>query len=122
MATRYTIYHNPSCSKSRATLELLSDHNITPTVVEYLNEPPSIQMLADILTVLDAQPRDIMRTKEAAYTQQNLASMDLSATDLINAIIRTPILLERPIVIKQDDSRLVAAAIGRPPENILALL
>ena len=121
-AVQYTLYHNPGCSKSRATLALLGEHNITPTVVEYLNSPPSQETLGQILQLLRLKPRDIMRKKESVYTDLKLDAEDLSDTDLLQAIIEHPILLERPIVVKQDQAGVCTAAIGRPPENVLQLL
>ena len=121
-AVQYTLYHNPGCSKSRATLALLGEHNITPTVVEYLNSPPSQETLSQILLLLGLKPRDIMRRKESVYADLNLDAAQLSDAELLQAIIQHPILLERPIVVRQDSAGLRAAAIGRPPENVLKLL
>ena len=121
-AVHYTLYHNPNCSKSRATLALLGEHNITPTVVEYLNSPPSQETLSEILLMLGLKPRDVMRRKESIYTELKLDDDGLSDEDLLQAIIQHPILLERPIIVKQDAQGLRTAAIGRPPENILPLL
>jgi arsenate reductase (glutaredoxin) len=118
----YTIYHNPRCSKSRATLTLLAEHNITPTVVEYLDSPPSLETLKQILALLGCKPREIMRSKESVYADLNLDAEDLSDSDLLQAISQHPILLERPVVVKQDQAGVRTAAIGRPPENILPLL
>ncbi|XOV84439.1 MAG: arsenate reductase (glutaredoxin) [bacterium] len=121
-ATQYTIYHNPNCSKSRATLALLDEHNITPTVVDYRNSPPSKTALRELLALLKLKPRQIMRRKESVYADLNLDAEHLSDDDLLQVIEQHPILLERPIVIKEDASGQRAAAIGRPPENILQLL
>ena len=121
-AAHYTLYHNPGCSKSRATLALLGEHNITPTVVEYLNNPPSLETLAQILALLKCQPREMMRRKESVYTDLNLDAEDMSDSELLTAITQHPILLERPIVVRQDQAGVCTAVIGRPPENILQLL
>ncbi len=121
-ATHYTLYHNPGCSKSRATLALLGEHNITPTVVEYLNSPPSLETLKQILALLECKPREMMRRKENVYTDLNLDAEELSDSDLLQAITQHPILLERPIVVKRDQTGECTAAIGRPPENVLQLL
>ncbi|MCR9261180.1 MAG: arsenate reductase (glutaredoxin) [Pseudomonadaceae bacterium] len=121
-ATHYTIYHNPKCSKSRATLALLEAHNITPVVVRYLDTPPSREILKQILLLLGLQPRDVMRRKESVYTDLNLDREALSENELLQAITQHPILLERPIVVKQDEAGANTAAIGRPPENVLKLL
>ena len=113
----YTIYHNPRCSKSRQTLALLEEKNIAPEIVEYLQNPPDTQTLAQILNMLGLKPRDLMRRKEAAYAENNLADDTLSDNALIQAMIDHPILIERPIVIS--DGR---AVLGRPPENVLELI
>ncbi len=115
--SNYTIYHNPRCSKSRQTLALLKEHNIAPEIVEYLQNPPDTQTLAQILNMLGLQPRELMRPKEAAYAENNLADETLSDDALIQAMIDHPILIERPIVIS--DGR---AVLGRPPENVLELI
>jgi len=112
-----TIYHNPRCSKSRQTLELIKQQGITPNVVEYLSSPPDATTLKDFVKLLDTSPRGIMRTKEAEYKDNTLNNPNLSDDDLIKAITEFPKLLERPIVLCNGK-----AAIGRPPENILAIL
>jgi len=112
-----TIYHNPRCSKSRQTLQLLKDNEIDPVVIEYLQSPPSAPELEQILTRLGIEPRDLMRKKEAPYKENNLNDPALSRTDLIAAMIEHPILIERPIVIANGK-----AAVGRPPENVLEII
>lgn len=112
-----TIYHNPRCSKSRQTLELLTERGIEPIIVEYLKTPPSHQQLDSVLRGLEMQPRDLMRKGEAEYTEQNLADSALDRDTLIAAMIKTPKLIERPIVIAGDQ-----IAIGRPPEAVLTIL
>lgn len=110
------IYHNPRCSKSRETLALLKDKGIEPEVVEYLKTPPTSEQLRDILTKLGFDdPRQLMRTKEAEYKEQGLK--ELSGDALIDAMVATPKLIERPIVIKGD-----VAKIGRPPEQVLEII
>ncbi len=111
------IYHNPRCSKSRQTLQLLRAQGIEPTVIEYLKVPPSNSRLKAILTMLSMEPRQLMRKGEAEYKEQNLADESLSAEHLIDAMLATPKLIERPIVINGD-----RATIGRPPENVLDLI
>lgn len=111
------IYHNPRCSKSRQTLALLEENNVNVTVFKYLESPMTADNIQQILSQLALSPRDIMRTKEAEYKEQGLQDGAKSDTALINAIIQTPKLLERPIVIANGK-----AAIGRPPENVLAIL
>ncbi len=111
------IYHNPRCSKSRATLELLRQNGIEPTVVEYLKNPPDHQTLEHILTLLGADPRDLMRKREAAYAANSLEDPSLSRDQLIAAMVANPILIERPIVLANNK-----AAVGRPPENVLGIV
>ena len=109
-----TIYHNPRCSKSRQTLELLHEKNIEPEVVEYLKNPPSREQLLEILDMLGLEPRQLMRTKEPEYREQGLDDESLSRDQLIEAMLATPKLIERPIVVNNGK-----AAIGRPPESVL---
>ena len=111
------MYHNPRCSKSRQTLALLDQRGIQPTIIDYLNQPPSVEQLQAVLKMLGMAPRDLMRTKEEAYKAQQLDDSALTNEQLLQAMIRTPVLIERPIVVI--DGR---AAIGRPPETVLSLL
>jgi arsenate reductase len=117
MTGEVTIYHNPRCSKSRATLELLREQGIEPTIVEYLKSPPSQAELARILNMLGMEPRELMRSKEAEYREQDLDNPDLKQKDLVNALHNTPKLIERPIVIANGK-----AALGRPPEQVLEII
>ena len=110
-----TSYHNPRCSKSRQTLALIEEQKHDVSIVEYLKTPLSIAEIEKLLSLLNVSPRDMMRTKEAEFTAQNLANAD-DAT-LIAAMAATPKLIERPIV--TDNTR---AIMGRPPENVLSLL
>ena len=112
-----TIFHNPKCSKSRQTLELLENNGITPTIVEYLKTPPTAEKLKAILAKLGITPRELLRKKEAAYTECNLDNPSLSDEDLIDFMVDHPILIERPIVLANEK-----AAIGRPPEQVLDIL
>jgi len=111
------IYHNPRCTKSRETLQLLEAKGIKPDVVEYLKNPPTAAELQDILHKLGIKPRDLMRTKEPEYKENGLDDKSLSDSELIEAMVRIPKLIERPIVLANDK-----AAIGRPPEAVLAIL
>ena len=111
------IYHNPRCSKSRQTLELLHEQNIQAEVVEYLQTPPDATTLSSLLDQLKLGPRDLMRIHEPAYKENNLDDMNLSDQELIQAMINNPILIERPIVVSEK-----GVAIGRPPENIKKIL
>ncbi len=111
------IYHNPRCSKSRQTLQLLRDQGIEPEIIEYLKTPPSREELEQVLEMLGLEPRQLMRTREKEYKEQGLDNPDLSRDQLIDAMLATPRLIERPIVIRDGK-----AAIGRPPEQVLELL
>lgn len=111
------IYHNPRCSKSRQTLQLLKEQGIEPEVVEYLKNPPSFDELDEILKKLDMQPRDLMRKNEAEYKATGMDDEALDRQALIQGMIDTPKLIERPIVIANEK-----AALGRPPENVLKIL
>lgn len=111
------IYHNPKCTKSGLTLKLLEANNISPQVILYLQDALDADELKNIAKILGGNVRDMMRIKEDIYKANNLADSSLSDDDLINAIIQNPILLERPIVVNG-----AKAAIGRPPENVLAIL
>jgi arsenate reductase len=111
------IYHNPRCSKSRQTLALLTENGVTPKVVEYLNTPPSAADLKGFLKALGMTPRELMRRGEPEYKALGLDDEGLSDADLIDAMVRTPKLIERPIVTKG-----AQVALGRPPENVLDIL
>lgn len=112
-----TIYHNPKCSKSRQTLKLLEEKNITPTIIEYLKNPPTAEKLKEILSLLGIAPRDLMRKKEEEYEELGLENSSLSDIDLIGFMVKHPILIERPIVVANGK-----AALGRPPEQVLDIL
>ncbi len=112
-----TIYHNPRCSKSRQTLELIRNKGIEPEIVEYLDTPPSANKMKQLLSLLNMDPTQIMRKGEAIYKELGLKDADLSHAELIKTLIENPKLIERPIVVNGDK-----AALGRPPENVLAIL
>ena len=111
------IYLNPNCTKCRLSMQLLDDKGINPEITEYLNEPPSVDELKEILDLLSMEPRELMRQHEAPYIELNLADETLSRDALIQAMVENPILIERPIVIHNGK-----ATIGRPPEKILDIL
>jgi arsenate reductase len=117
MTDTLTMYHNPRCSKSRTTLELLKTAGKEPQLVEYLKEPPTAETLNAILDMLGMEPRELMRKKEKEYTEAGLDNPDLSRDELIAAMVEHPRLIERPIVIANGK-----AAIGRPPEKVLEIL
>ena len=114
---KVTIYHNPRCSKSRQTLELLIQQGIEPEIIEYLKTPPDKSTLKIILNLLDIKPRDLMRRKESVYKEAGLDDGDLNDEQLITAMLEYPVLIERPIVLANGK-----AAIGRPPESVLDIL
>lgn len=111
-----TIYHNPKCSKSRETLALLEGRGIKPRIVEYLKTPPSAAELSDIVTRLGIRPESLVRKGEDIY-KAKYAGKTLTDSEWIEAMVRNPILIERPIVVVGGK-----AAIGRPPDAVLALL
>ena len=114
--SKVTIYHNPRCSKSRQTLELLQQHGIEPTIIKYLETPPSQAELSSLLNKLDISPRQLMRTKEAVYKELKLAD-ESDDEALLTSMVNNPKLIERPIVVKGEK-----AVLGRPPENALELI
>jgi arsenate reductase (glutaredoxin) len=112
------IYHNPRCSKSRETLALLNDRGQEPEIIEYLKTPPTEAELDQICQKLNLEPQNLIRHKESIFAELGLSLKDKhSRQEWIKIIIQNPILLERPIVVSGE-----RAAIGRPPENVLALL
>ena len=115
-----TVYHNPRCSKSRQAIEIIKNTDKggdqSPTIIQYLKEGLSHQELSGILEKLGLKAHDILRSKEDAYKEHNL-SPESSDADILNAIVHSPILLERPIIIHGDK-----AVIGRPPENVEKIL
>lgn len=111
------IFHNPRCSKSRATLELLRDRGFEPDIRLYLEAPPDAAELREILELLGRAPRELMRRGESEYKDLNLGDSSKSDDDLIAAMARHPRLIERPIVFANGK-----AAVGRPPEAVLEIL
>lgn len=111
------IYHNPNCTKSRQTLELLKEKGFEPHVVEYLKNPPSANELQSILTKLGMSATDIIRSGEPEYRELGLMAASYTQDGLVDIMVKHPKLIERPIVVNGNK-----AAIGRPPENVLAIL
>ena len=111
------LYHNPRCSKSRGTLQLLRERGIEPRVIAYLDTPPSRDELRELLAMLDMPARDLLRTGEAEYAELELADTNKSEDELIDAMASHPRLIERPIFV-----HLGRAVLGRPPERVLDLL
>lgn len=113
------IYHNPRCSKSRATLSLLQEKGVEPTIVNYLEAPLTKLQLQTLCNLLDRKPKQIIRFSESVAKDKGFkANDDRSAEEWLGHIADNPILLERPIVVV-DDQR---AVIGRPPENVLSII
>jgi arsenate reductase len=115
--SKITIYHNPRCSKSRQTLELLGTRGVEADIVEYLKTPPTSKQLAEILDLLGMEPRELMRTSEPEYKDNTLDDPSISREQLIQAMVDHPRLIQRPIVLCKG-----RAALGRPPENVLEIL
>ncbi|MCY9828389.1 arsenate reductase (glutaredoxin) [Vibrio chagasii] len=112
------IYHNPRCSKSRQTLELLETNGVQPEVIKYLDTPLTVEQLKVLFTQLGFNSvREMMRTKEADYKEANLGDASVSDEDLFSAMAANPKLFERPVVVANNKAK-----IGRPPEQVLEIL
>lgn len=114
--TAFTIFHNPRCTKSRSALALLREHGIEPEIVEYLKTPPTADELEAIVTKLGIEPRALVRNGEDVY-KEHYAGRTLTDAQWIAAMVRHPVLIERPIVVAGR-----RAVLGRPPENVKELL
>ena len=112
-----SIFHNPRCSKSRATLALLQEQGIEPEIRLYLESPPDANELSSILQKLGKSPRELMRKGESEYRELGLNDETLSDDELVQAMVSSPKLIERPIVLANG-----RAAVGRPPESVLDIL
>ncbi len=116
--SQITILHNPRCSKSRQTLELIKENGIAPEVIEYLKTPLDLQQLEQLMAQLGLDdPKGMMRIKEPEFQQLNLSDDNVTKQQLLEAIVSVPKLLERPVVINGNQAR-----IGRPPEAVLEIL
>lgn len=112
------IYHNPRCSKSRRIRAILDEKGLDYTVVEYLNEPPSEQRLADVLNMMGKKPLELVRSGESLFKELGLSKKDeRSDEEWISIMTENPRLIERPIVINGKQ-----AVLGRPPEDVLKIL
>jgi arsenate reductase len=111
------IYHNPRCSKSRKTLEIIEQEGHKPEIIKYLETPPSIEEIKQVLTLLNLEPRQLMRKNEAEYKDNNMADEALSRDALIKLMHQFPKVIERPIVLNNNK-----AVIGRPPESVLSII
>ena len=112
-----SIFHNPRCSKSRATLALLQEQGVEPEIRLYLESPPDANELSSILQKLGKSPRELMRKGESEYRELGLNDETLSDDELVQAMVSSPKLIERPIVLANG-----RAALGRPPESVLDIL
>lgn len=112
-----TLYHNPRCSKSRASLALLREHDVEPEIVEYLKTPPDEAALKQLLKKLKMNAGEVIRKNESIYKELGLDRDSVTQDELIAAIASHPILLQRPIAVTGD-----RAALGRPPEKVLDLI
>jgi arsenate reductase len=110
------IYHNPRCSKSRETLQLIKDAGVNVEIVEYLNDIPTAEDLETILMKLNLKPTDILRKGEAVY-KEKFKNSNFNDDEWIKIMIEYPKLIERPIVVKGNK-----AILGRPPQNVLDLI
>jgi arsenate reductase len=115
--SQVTIYHNPRCSKSRQTLELIKEQGIDPDIREYLKDAPSAVELNQVLTSLNISARQLLRKNEQEYKDNDLSNPELSDAQIIEVMVANPKLIERPIVLKNGQAR-----IGRPPESVLEIL
>lgn len=114
--TQPTIWHNTRCSKSRQTLQILQDNDFDPVIVDYVNSTPTKEEIKNVLSLLDIEAVDLIRTNDVRFKESGLSKNDPSDT-LIDAMVTQPILIERPIVIHKGK-----AALGRPPESVLDIL
>ena len=113
----FTIYHNPRCSKSRKTLDLLRSNNIEPQIILYLKDPLTEKEISGLLKKLNISARDLLRKNEEAYKINGLSDKSISENDLVSIMRTFPKLIERPIVVKGN-----TAVLGRPPENVNKLI
>lgn len=111
------IYHNPRCSKSRQTLELIKQKGIEPEIIKYLDTPPEPQEIKSILTMLNISARDLMRKNETDFKNNNMSDENLTEDQLIELMHQYPKVIERPVVVNGNK-----AAVGRPPESVLEIL
>ncbi len=117
----FNIYHNPRCSKSRKALEILNSKTKDFKIIKYLENGIDIIELASLLDINNISKEEIIRTNEDSYKELKLTKKDLSKDAIINLIYKFPILLQRPIICKYKNNKLVQSVIGRPPETVLGL-
>jgi arsenate reductase (glutaredoxin) len=112
-----TIYHNPKCGTSRKVLEALRAKGIEPSIVPYVDQPPSKTKLKELLAKMGAKPRDILRRKGTPYEELGLDDPEITDARLIELMVEHPILIERPIV-----ETATKAVLARPPERVDEIL
>ncbi len=112
-----TIYHNPRCSKSRQTLQLIEESGVNPTIVKYIDSPPDEATLRTLAARLNMRPKEFIRKGESAFKELGLKDKLDNDAALYTAMTTHPKLIERPIVVKGEK-----AVLGRPPENAKTLL
>ena len=117
----FSIYHNPRCSKSRKALEILNSKTKDLKIIKYLEDGIDIIELKSILSLNNISKEEIIRTNESSYKELKFPKKDLSKDIIINHIYRYPILLQRPIICKYQNNKLIQSVIGRPPETVLRL-
>ena len=117
----FSIYHNPKCSKSRKALEILDTKIKDFKIIKYLEDGIDIIELKSIINLNKISKDEIIRTNESSYKVLKLSKKDLSKEAIINYIYRFPILLQRPIICKYQNNKLIQSVIGRPPETVLSL-
>jgi arsenate reductase len=115
--SKVTIYHNPQCSNSRGALALIRESGNEPEVIEYLKEPPTREELVQLIAAMGIRPRDLLRTQERPYADLGLDNAALTDDQLIDAMVAHPILMNRPIVVTSEGTRLC-----RPPQMVLEIL
>ena len=117
----FNIYHNPRCSKSKKALEILNSKTKDFKIIKYLEDGIDIIELKSILSLNKISEDEIIRTNESSYKELKLTTKDLSKDAIINYIYKYPILLQRPIICKYQNNKLIKSVIGRPPETVLSL-
>lgn len=115
--TDITIYHNPECGTSRNTLAMIRNSGIEPHVIEYLKTPPSRELLEQLISRMNIKPRELLREKGTPYTELHLDNNELSDSELIDAMMQHPVLINRPIVVSP-----LGVKLCRPSEAVLNIL
>ena len=117
----FNIYHNPRCSKSRKALEILNSKTKDYKIIKYLEDGIDIIELKSVLSLNEISEDEIIRTNESSFKELKLTKKNLSKDTIVNFIYKFPILLQRPIICKYQNNKLVQSVIGRPPETVLSL-